>query len=345
MGIDYGAGGDYSGNEGYADSMGGGSEHQDDPISDKGFDPDYDFEPTDMQNLAYATPWDKQGLTDLWEEYEAAGGGWDGWKHYTGNLVVDFFSNVIAWANSESPPADISTAVNNGELPPENFSMEEVDAMVDNNPSNPNGGGGDSATRTSPGEIDNANSIPENGGSGGVSGLFSPKALAKLGMNKLWNDEINADSPYEKALGEMGLKGANTASGILDDMASGEFQLPAWMQNISDKNFKNFTESTTRRGAGPGSTAYGQGSAAFNLSDQESATKYGFGMLGLSSDMALNPFNSLNANKNSEYSNLFGISGNSLIDQPNQKTDSPKWWETALDIGSDIYTTSSLLNR
>jgi hypothetical protein len=262
---------------------------------------------------------------------------YDWWEPLTANLMVDgvynFFRAIKHIATTTNNPGLVEQVQSKFEDPNDPLAQEYINS----------GGAEKDGFLNSDGTLDMDGSGDSSGGGGDE--LYGPKALAKLGMNKLWNDEINADSPYEKALGEMGLKGANTASGILDDMASGEFQLPAWMKNISDKNFKNFTESTTRRGAGPGSTAYGQGSAAFNLSDQESATKYGFGMLGLSSDMALNPFNSLNANKNSEYSNLFGISGNSLIDQPNQKTDSPKWWETALDIGSDIYTTSSLLNR
>ena len=179
-------------------------------------------------------------------------------------------------------------------------------------------------------------------GSGDSSGdgLLSGKNIRKQGLNRLW-DEITTDSPYETGLRELGLTATNTTTDILNQMKSGEFTLPAWMQKLSDKNFGRFTEASSRKGQLPGSTAYGQGVSAFNLSDQESATKYGLGMLGLTAPISQNVFNSMNANKINEYSSLFG-GGQGLLDPQKIKTDDPKWWETALDFGSEVYTASSL---
>ena len=166
--------------------------------------------------------------------------------------------------------------------------------------------------------------------------LLSGKAIRKAGQNQLW-DELQNPSDYDTAIEGMGLRSADRWNTLMTQMESGEFELPAWMQNISDENFGRFTEASSRKGQLPGSTAYGQGTAAFNLADQQSASNYGLGMLGMSYDQALGPYNSMNANRTNQYNTLFG-GGSGLLDPQKQKTNEPSKWETMLQIGGDALT-------
>ena len=166
--------------------------------------------------------------------------------------------------------------------------------------------------------------------------LLSGKAIRKAGQNQLW-DELQNPSDYDTAIEGMGLRSSERWNTLMTQMESGEFELPDWMQNISDKNFGRFTEASSRKGQLPGSTAYGQGTAAFNLADQESASNYGLGMLGMSYDQALGPYNSMNANRTNQYSTLFG-GGSGLLDPQKQNNNEPSKWETMLQIGGDALT-------
>ena len=105
--------------------------------------------------------------------------------------------------------------------------------------------------------------------------LLTDKQIRKRAQNYAWN-RIQNPSEYDTAFEAMGLRGINEWNTTMDQMKTGEFELPEWMQSVTDDSWKRFHEQATRQGSGPGSTAYGQGASAFDIANQQSA--WGFGM-------------------------------------------------------------------
>ena len=355
---------DYPGGDRYFDSY-----YQDrTSISNAQPEPQPESQPVDLTNLAINTPWDTQGLTDLYDEYIEAGG-ITGWTAYTGNLTVDFFANIWAWAQSPNRPDDISSANDSGLLPPEGNTLEEVNNMTPGGDNNTTPGGGAGSDRDedgdyfgdpnsgtdygSPGEIGEMLPDPEGvenidldpGGEGKMSledliydsiqhqtgmskeqwgiakpfyeQIFSPEGLARIdtaqgqgfdALTQLFGD-VTTESPFDKAMTEMGITGAKTAT----DIMSGDFELPPWMQDASDDRWDTAVEGMTRGGIDPWrSTAGAQQRSRFNVGEGKIKTDYGLGMLGMTGPLATNAFGALNQNKNNEYATLFG-GGQSLV--------------------------------
>ena len=169
-------------------------------------------------------------------------------------------------------------------------------------------------------------------------GLLSGKRIRKEAQNKLWAD-MQETSPYESAMEQMGLRGIDTWNTTMDQMQSGEFELPPWMQNISDKNFGRFTEASSRKGQLPGSTAYGQGSAAFNMADQQNAWGFGTDTLERMHGVGTGVWGQLSAAEDNDYNLLFGGGGGVLDPQQQKQPDGPSTLDTLLNIGGDALTT------
>ena len=279
------------------------------------------------EDAAQVTAWAKDQAAD-WENKSDKDFDWK----FTGNLIADLIYNGMAYVSHVYglSPKDIQTL--NAQL-----SDPESDLSGDYT----SGGGADrDGTLNSDGTLNVGDDTADGTGDG--DSQTSLQGLLRGGLDRLWGD-ITTESPYEKALSDMGITAAKTST----DIMSGNFELPPWMQQESDARFKTFTEATTRKGAGPGSTAYGQGSAAFNTSEGKLETNFGLGMLGMTGPLATGSFGMLNTNKNQEYSALFG-GGTSLLSSNRQNTQwnksqpsDPKDWETLLEIGADIYSTSS----
>jgi len=177
-------------------------------------------------------------------------------------------------------------------------------------------------------------------GNGEDDGLLSEKQVRKRGMNWLFN-EMTTDSRYDTAVRDMGLRSADNWNYYLDQMESGNFKLPAWMEKRSNDSWKRFTEATTRKGGGPGSTAYAQGAGEWRYNDAMAAETYGLNMLGMSYEQAMGPFESLNRNATNQYNSLFnqGAGAGSADSRDSfPKEEDEKWWETALKMGGDALT-------
>jgi len=290
-----------------------------------------------LAQVAVNTPWDTQGLMDAWAEYEAMPNH-DGWEAYTGNLFIDFVANVIAWGNSPTPPADLSTAINSGQLPSDGgVTSQDVANAWNGQSDNASDGGTTSGDGTSDGTPDTSEESKP-----GLKDIIMDSIQSQTQMSEeqwatvkpFWEQMFSEDnlgrmdtaqgqgydalsqlfgettttSPFEQAVQDYGMDWLRTGS----DIMSGNYQLPAGLVNKRQDEWDILREATSRGGtfispegvatSTPGAQQVGQ----FNRTWNEREDAFGLGLLGLANQGGLGAFGQLSSNKANEYSNLFG---------------------------------------